>query len=239
MTLENLVNNLKNRSEAIVIVMANGKGGCGKTTIATSLASGLELAGAKVLLLDTDRQPLAKEWRLKAVDQDHESQMPFVEAFDNILIREKIQKEKQNYDVIVVDTAGNIGYATDMVQKIAKLVVGIADFVLMPMEPTPLSIEGSREMFSMIEQIWDLKGVQSPKLGICINGVRPGTSMAHEVEEYITQNYGIKPLAKIAMREDYRKSFINGSSVYQLENKEGIKEMNALIDKILSQFFEE
>ena len=45
-----------------VIAVLNQKGGAGKTTIATHLARALQLAGHKVLLIDSDPQGSARDW---------------------------------------------------------------------------------------------------------------------------------------------------------------------------------
>lgn len=52
-----------------VIAVLNQKGGSGKTTIATQLARGLQLQGHSVLLVDSDQQGSARDWR--AVDEDN------------------------------------------------------------------------------------------------------------------------------------------------------------------------
>ena len=52
-----------------VIAVLNQKGGSGKTTIATHLARGLQLQGHSVLLVDSDQQGSARDWR--AVDEDN------------------------------------------------------------------------------------------------------------------------------------------------------------------------
>ena len=45
-----------------VIVVANPKGGVGKSTVATNLAGALARAGHAVMLGDVDRQQSARQW---------------------------------------------------------------------------------------------------------------------------------------------------------------------------------
>ena len=49
-------------SSARRILVVNGKGGCGKTTIATNLAVAYANSGAKVALLDNDPQASSTHW---------------------------------------------------------------------------------------------------------------------------------------------------------------------------------
>ena len=44
------------------ILIANPKGGCGKTTVATNLASGYAIRGFRTALVDYDPQESAMQW---------------------------------------------------------------------------------------------------------------------------------------------------------------------------------
>src|ERR1041385_5923908 len=44
------------------IIVLNAKGGCGKTTVATNIASGYEIRGFKTALIDYDPQGSSMEW---------------------------------------------------------------------------------------------------------------------------------------------------------------------------------
>ena len=46
----------------ITILIANSKGGCGKSTLSTNLASALAVAGHEVMLADADRQKSSLRW---------------------------------------------------------------------------------------------------------------------------------------------------------------------------------
>ena len=45
-----------------IITVINAKGGCGKSTIAMSLASGLAVRGLSTLLIDMDPQAQVTQW---------------------------------------------------------------------------------------------------------------------------------------------------------------------------------
>ena len=89
---------------AKVILIANQKGGVGKSTIATTLGTGLKRLGHAVLLLDADSQQSLFKWRASAEGLAHEQDIPWVERWDSPLIAEKIKKEKKNYDFIIIES---------------------------------------------------------------------------------------------------------------------------------------
>ena len=64
------------------VLVANGKGGCGKTTIATTMAAAFARGGLATALADADRQRLALAWlafrpagaaRIAGLDWRHEA----------------------------------------------------------------------------------------------------------------------------------------------------------------------
>ncbi|MGC8703773.1 MAG: AAA family ATPase, partial [Thiomonas sp.] len=46
-----------------IIALLNEKGGTGKSTVATNLASALHLRGRRVVLVDADPQGTTRDWR--------------------------------------------------------------------------------------------------------------------------------------------------------------------------------
>jgi chromosome partitioning protein len=54
---------------AKIVVIANQKGGCGKTTIAMQVGGTLGRAGNRVLIVDADPQGTATRWAASAADE--------------------------------------------------------------------------------------------------------------------------------------------------------------------------
>lgn len=115
----------------IVPVVAE-KGGVGKTTTAMSIAAICSEA-ARVLMVDVDPQQSATWWANTAGDR-----LPFdftPEQDPNMLTRLR-DLAADRYDVVVVDTPGSL---TGL--DILKTVLRNADYAIVPMEPSPLSVE--------------------------------------------------------------------------------------------------
>lgn len=117
-----------------VITAMNEKGGPGKSTIVAGLAAVLRESGATVAIADTDPQKSITEY-LRAIPDDP---LPVYEANDPDDIAQLSTVDK--YDVMFIDTPGHLTFRS-ILQATAK----VSDFVLVPMEPAPLSVTPTLE----------------------------------------------------------------------------------------------
>jgi len=122
-----------------VIAVLNQKGGSGKTTIATHLARALQLAGANVLLVDSDPQGSARDWA--AVRED---QPLTVVGIDRPTIDRDL-KQIARKDFVVIDGAPQ---AADLAVSAIKA----ADFVLIPVQPSPYDIWATADLVDLVKQ---------------------------------------------------------------------------------------
>ena len=122
-----------------VIAVLNQEGGSGKTTIATHLARALQLAGADVLLVDSDPQGSARDWA--AVREDHPLA---VVGIDRPTIDRDL-KQIARKDFVVIDGAPQ---AADLAVSAIKA----ADFALIPVQPSPYDIWAAADLVDLVKQ---------------------------------------------------------------------------------------
>lgn len=89
-------------NKAQIISAVQEKGGAGKSTLVCCLASRLVKDGAKVLIIDTDRQESCIEW----ADAQEMNNLDYMAIMDEDKLITALERMAADYDVILVDTAG-------------------------------------------------------------------------------------------------------------------------------------
>jgi len=205
-----------------VIAVLNQKGGSGKTTIATHLARALQLQGSSVLLVDSDKQGSARDW--SAVD---ESNPVTVIGLDRPTLDRDL-KNISDKDFVVIDGSPQ---ATDLAVSAIKA----ADFVLIPVQPSPYDIWATSDLVDLVKQRIEMTD-NKLKSAFVVSRAIKNTRISGEVSEVLTE-YGLPVLdAKIVQRIAYPNSAAIGKTVFETESKssDAVAEMNALATEVIS-----
>ena len=118
-----------------VIVVANPKGGVGKSTLSTNLAGWLARQGHAVMLGDTDRQQSARAWLgLRPAG------LPLITGWE--VQADKLVKPPKGTTHVVLDTpAGLHGRKLEQVLR-------IADRILVPLQPSLFDVYATRDFIA-------------------------------------------------------------------------------------------
>lgn len=202
-----------------VIAVLNQKGGAGKTTIATHLARAMQLAGADVLLVDSDPQGSARDWA--AVREDHP--VPVV-GIDRPTIDRDL-KSIARKDYVVIDGAPQ---AADLAVSAIKA----ADFVLIPVQPSPYDIWATSDLVDLVKQrieITDGKMQAAFVVSRAIKNTRIGEDVIGALE-----GYGLPILkTRIIQRVSYPSTAASGTTVLDAEpNGDAANEVRALLEEL-------
>ena len=205
-----------------VIAVLNQKGGSGKTTIATHLARALQLQGSSVLLVDSDKQGSARDW--SAVN---ESNPVTVIGLDRPTLDRDL-KNISDKDFVVIDGSPQ---ATDLAVSAIKA----ADFVLIPVQPSPYDIWATSDLVDLVKQRIEMTD-NKLKSAFVVSRAIKNTKLGSEVSEVLIE-YGLPVLnAKIVQRIAYPNSAAIGKTVFETESKtsDAVAEMNALATEVKS-----
>jgi chromosome partitioning protein len=139
-----------------VIVIANPKGGVGKSTLSTNLAGYFAAAGEWVALADLDRQQSAHAWLDLRPDG-----LPVIENWD--VDPDAPVKPPKGLERAVVDTpAGLHGHRLNIALE-------LADKVIVPLQPSIFDILATQEF---LERLAKEKAVRKGAIEIGVVGMR-------------------------------------------------------------------
>jgi chromosome partitioning protein len=161
------------------ILIANSKGGCGKTTIATNIASHYAAQGKNVRLFDYDTQGSSLQWYkrrgnnyppIHGVDA---SRRP-----DNHMTRSWQVRVPPETDVVVLDTSAGID-----VSELAAM-FNENDCLIIPVLPSPIDIHAAAHFIKDILLIGKARKKQI-RVAVVANRVRKNTLMYHALERFL------------------------------------------------------
>ena len=152
-----------------VIVVANPKGGVGKTTLSTNLAGYLASRGHAVMLGDVDRQQSSRTWLgLRPTG------LPKIAAWETS--EGEVVRPPRGTTHVVLDTpAGLHGKRLDEVMK-------RADKVLIPLQPSIFDIHATHEFIDEL-----LAHRRSPRVEMAVVGMRTreGTISTDQLRSFL------------------------------------------------------
>ena len=161
------------------ILITNAKGGCGKTTIATNVASHYASQGMNVRLFDHDNQGSSLAWvdrRSNEVNLIHG--VDASKNFDHRLTRSWQLRVPSDTDVAVIDTPAGVD-----ISELAALFQQ-NDSVLIPVLPSPIDIHATAHFIKDLLTTGKARK-QMVRLAVIANRVRKNTVMYHALERFL------------------------------------------------------
>lgn len=210
-----------------VIAVLNQKGGSGKTTIATHLARGLQLQGHSVLLVDSDQQGSARDWR--AVDEDNP--VPVI-GLDRPTL-DKDLKNVSNKEFVVID-------GSPQATNLALSAIKAADFVLIPVQPSPYDVWATNDLVDLVQQRIEMTDGKL-KAAFVVSRAIQNTNIGKEVAA-VLQDYNLPVLdARIVQRVSYPNSASVGKTVFETESAKSnaVTEITQLVNEVKTFFDKE
>ena len=152
-----------------VIVVANPKGGVGKSTLATQVAGLLARRGHAVMLGDVDRQQSARQWLALRPPQ-----LPPIRGWD--VAADDIVRPPKGTTHVVLDTpAGLHGKRLDAVLK-------IADRLLVPLQPSLFDIQATHDF---VRTVREHRRAEQLTLGLVAMRVKEHTLSNEQLHQYL------------------------------------------------------
>jgi chromosome partitioning protein len=203
-----------------IIAVLNQKGGAGKTTLSTNLARALQLAGDRVLLVDSDPQGSARDWNAAG----NGDLLPVV-GLDRSTLAKDIQAIQANQDWLIIDGAPQIA-------ELAIAAIKCADVILIPVQPSPYDVWACEDLVEIIKTRQDITNGK-PKAAFVISRVIKNTQLSKEIGEAL-EGYGLPVFTHFtSQRVIYPKTAATGSTVLDAEpSGEAAAEIRAIAQEL-------
>lgn len=182
-----------------VVLVANPKGGVGKSTLSTNVAGYFASRGHSVMLGDADRQQSSRLWlRLRP------SEARSIHTWD--ISHDLIARPPRDVSHVVLDTpAGLHGWRF-------KDVMRLADKVLVPLQPSIFDIYATR---AFLDEVAELKRSSQLDIGIIGMRVDPRTIAADKLREFVS-GLGLPVLTYLRDTQNYIHLAARGLTLFDV-----------------------
>ena len=182
-----------------IVVIANPKGGVGKSTLATNVAGYFASQGHAVMLGDVDRQQSARLW----LGLRPAAARP-IAAWD--VSRDFIVRPPRGTTHVVLDTPAGLHGAR------FREVMRLADKVLVPVQPSIFDIYATREF---VDHLAELKGADARSVGLVGMRVDERTIAADQLRQFVSQ-LGLPVLGMLRPTQNYVYLAARGLTLFDI-----------------------
>jgi len=184
------------------IMVLNAKGGCGKSTLATNLASYFAAeAGQKVALVDYDPQASSLDWLARRPAS--RAEITGVAGFE-----EGLRHLPRSADVAIIDSpARSHGHElTELVKH--------ADTVLVPVLPSTIDMQAAAKFLAELRKVGKVVR-KDVKVAVVANRVREYTLIYEELDAFL-ETLRVPYVGVLREAQNYVRAYTRGIGVWEL-----------------------
>ncbi len=183
------------------IMVMNAKGGCGKSTLATNIASYFADEGYSVALADYDPQRSSIDWldRRPSARPD----IAAVEAY-----KDGLRHAPRNADFLVIDAPAR-SHGKELTDLIRH-----AETIIVPVLPSTIDMQATDRFIKELKAVGKIERKEA-KIGVVANRVREYTLIFEELDEHLT-SARVPYLAALREAQNYIRAYTRGLGIFEL-----------------------
>ena len=182
-------------------MVLNPKGGCGKSTIATNLASYFATQGKKVTLVDYDPQQSSLDWLERR--PTNRAEITGAAGF-----KEGMKHVPRNSDVAIIDAPAR-SHGKELTNLLHH-----AETILIPVLPSTIDMQATGRFIAELMATPTVKS-RKVKLAVLANRVRDNTLIFDELDEYLN-TLKVPYVATLREAQNYIRAYTRGLGVFEL-----------------------
>ena len=183
-----------------VLLVANPKGGVGKSTVATNLSGYFARQGHRTMLGDLDRQHSSRAWLSL-----RPTTLPTIETWD--VDADRIARPPRGVTHVVLDSPAAIH------GSLLKEALRVADRVIVPLQPSLFDIYATTAFLAKLAERGDLKG--NGRVGVLGMRVDQRTRSADQLQRFV-EGLNLPVLGFLRDTQNYVQLAAHGLTVWDV-----------------------
>ena len=183
------------------IMVLNAKGGCGKSTLATNIASYFANDGAAVALADYDPQRSSLDWLDRR--PENRAKIAGVAGFEGGL-----RRVPRNADFLVIDAPAR-SHGKELVDLVRH-----AETIVVPVLPSTIDMQATGTFLAELKDIGKIANKEA-KIATVANRVRENTLIYDDLDEYLTKTR-VPYVAALREAQNYVRAYTRGLGIFEL-----------------------
>jgi chromosome partitioning protein len=183
------------------IMVMNAKGGCGKSTLATNIASYFANEGYDVALADYDPQRSSLDWLDRRPDD-----RPSIAAVAGF--EDGLKHAPRNVDFTIIDAPAR-SHGTELTYLVKH-----AETIVVPVLPSTIDMQASDRFIAELKHVGRIERKQA-KIAVVANRVREYTLIFEELDEYLSKTR-VPYLTALREAQNYVRAYTRGLGIFEL-----------------------
>ena len=194
------------------ILITNAKGGCGKSTLATNLASTYASKGYATALFDHDEQISSMRW----LRRREKTNLAAIHGVDGSrsraqnVTRSWLLRVPDNTERAIIDTPAGLK-GDELLQQLEGV-----DDILVPVLPSSIDIQTTADFIRDLLIIGKVRE-RGIRLGIVANRVRINTLSFRALERFL-KTLGIPVVAQLRDTQNYTRAAEQGCGIHEIKS---------------------